>query len=233
MKKVKTTIKDVGKMYTNANNVKIICWNTGADNEPIYWVTDGYTMIRVSVDTICGWKTIKARGREARWFDACLSMPEMVHGDSLDLSCYGQGMILNRGGGEWLKEILSVNVDNLDTTKETNILLDARNGNFLQLLYNNRGIIGANNEYLYNIGHAIPKNVVWRNGGPTKPIYLVYPGTGDIMGLVMPVNLGKHKGKTNSILIDLKTIYNVDKEGYLNEDLQVQDAIDNREWGEQ
>ena len=203
MRKVKTTIKDVGKMYTNANNLKIICWNTNANNEPTYWVTDGYTMIRVSIDVICEWKTIKARGKEARWFDACRFMSEMVHGDSLDLCGSSQEMFLNQKGGEWVKEILSINADDLDTTKETNILLRYRNGSFLQLLYNDYGIIGANEEYLYNVGHAIPKDVVWRNGGPTKPIYLVCPGTGDIMGLVMPINLDK----ANSLLVDLKTIY--------------------------
>ena len=217
MRKVKTTIKDVGKMYTNANNLKIICWSTDVNNEPIYWVTDGYTMTRVSINTICEWKTIKARGKEARWFDACRFMSEMVHGDSLDLCDYGEGMFLHQRGGEWLKEILSVNVNNLDTTKETNILLENRNAGFVQLLYNDYGIIGANNEYLYNIGHTIPEGVVWRNGGSRKPIYLVHPSTGDIMGLVMPINLGKHKGKTNPVLIDLKTIYSVDKEGFIND----------------
>lgn len=208
MRKVKTTIKDVGKMYTNANNLKIICWNTGADNEPSYWVTDGYTMIKVTIDIICEWKTIKGRGKETRWFDACLSMPKMAHSDSLDFCGYGQGMALNRRGGEWVKEILSINVDDLDTTKETNILLGYKNGVFLQLLYNAYGIIGANSEYLYNIGHIIPEGVVWRNGGSLKPIYLVRPSTGDIMGLVMPVYLGK----ANSLLADLKTIY---KEGFI------------------
>lgn len=217
MRKTKTTTKDVGKMYTNANNLKIVCWNTDANNKPIYWVTDGYTMARVSIDIVYSWKTIRARGKEARWLDACLSMPDMTHGDSLDLCGHGQGMALIRRGGEWVKEILSVNVDSLDTTKETNILLENRNASFVQLLYNDYGIIGANNEYLYNIGHAVPEDVVWRNDGPTKPIYLVCPGTGDIMGLVMPINLGKHKGKINPILIDLKTIYNVDKEGFIND----------------
>lgn len=210
MKKVKTTIKDVGKMYTNANNVKIVRWNVDTDNEPTYWVTDGYTMARVSIDIVHSWKTIKARGKEVRWFDACHLMPEMIDGDALDLCCYGQGMTPNHGGGKWIKEILSVNVDNLDTTKETNILLENRNAGFVQLLYNDYGIIGANNEYLYNIGHMIPEGVVWRNGGPTKPIYLVYSDTSDIMGLVMPIKLDK----TNSILIDLKTIY---KEGFIND----------------
>lgn len=210
MRKTKTTVKDVGKMYTNANNVKIVCWNVDTDNEPTYWITDGYTMARVSIDIVHSWKTIKARGKEARWFDACRLMPEMMNGDALDLCCYGQGMTLNHGGGKWIKELLSVNVDNLDTTKETNILLGYKNGSFLQLLYNIHGIIGANNEYLYNIGHMIPEGVVWRNGGPTKPIYLVCSDTGDVMGLVMPINLDK----VNSVLIDLKTVY---KEGFIND----------------
>ena len=211
MRKTKTTIKDVGKMYTNANNVKIVCWNANRDNEPTYWVTDGYTMIRVNIDTIREWTTIKARGKEARWFDACRFMPETMNGDSLDLCYHGQEMTLNHGGGKRIGEILSVNVDDLDATKETNILLEDGNGSFVQLLYNTYGIVGANNEYLYNIGHAILKDVVWRNGGPLKPIYLVCPGTGDIMGLVMPVRLEK-----NPILVDLKTIYSVDREGFIN-----------------
>ena len=217
MRKTKTTIKDVGKMYTNANNVKIVCWNADRDNESTYWVTDGYTMIRVNIDTIREWKTIKARGKEARWFDACRFMPEITNGDSLDLCYHGQGMTLNHGGGKWIKKVLSVNVDNLDTTKETNILLENRNAGFVQLLYNDYGIIGANNEYLYNIGHAVPGGAVWRNGGSIKPIYLVRPNTGDIIGVVMPVILEKYKGKVNPILIDLKTIYKADKEGFIND----------------
>lgn len=69
------------------------------------------------------------------------------------------------------------------------------------------------NENRRSIAYSVPRET----GGPIKPIYLVRPGTGDIMGLVMPINLGKHKGKTNPILIDLKTIYNVDKEGFIND----------------
>lgn len=57
---------------------------------------------------------------------------------------------------------------------------------------------------------GLPEGVVWRNGGPTKPIYLVYSDTGDIMGLVMPINLDM----ADSVLVDLKTIY---KEGFIND----------------
>ena len=102
-------------------------------------------------------------------------------------------------------------------TKETNILLGNKNGGFLQLLYNTHGIVGANSEYLYNIGHAVPGDAVWRNGGSIKPIYLDCPNTGDIIGMVMPVNLERQKGKVNPILIDLKTIYKADKEGFIND----------------
>ncbi len=33
----------------------------------------------------------------------------------------------------------------------------------------------------------------------------------------MPVTLEKYKGKVNPILIDLKTIYKADKEGFIND----------------
>lgn len=198
--KHKKAEKELGKIFTNSDTVQIIRYDLDGV-EKTYWVTNMEILVKVDPATLFSWKAVKAKGKEQKWVCTNVVIHKMQNKDAIIVS-NDKGMVLNYGGGAWLRNYLWYDRLEEEKIQISSILLN-KGKRKLRICYNDKNIIVVNNKYIKILSAFFRKE--WYGNGEKDPIHC-YDSENDSLGIIMPFDMEGYKigaGKDLSVIASL------------------------------